>query len=211
MRACIVALLLAGALSSQLHATEVLQDVVHLKNGSTIRGTVVEFVPGASVKIETADGSIFVYAMGDVDRITKEAPIRLVEAQPQVEKSPGVALFLSFVFPGLGQHYNGDHQKGIVHGVIAVAGVGMALGPGIQGSWREPEGTTKWYAAGLLTLVAVELWSVVDAATSAERINREAREREFGHLMEFQSDRYVIGVDVGLSSAGPSGGLVVHF
>lgn len=47
-------------------------EVVYLKNGSMIRGTVVEQVPGESFKIRTADGSIFVYRMDEVQKITKE-------------------------------------------------------------------------------------------------------------------------------------------
>lgn len=48
------------------------QDVVYLKNGSIIRGTIVEQVPNKSLKIETADKSVFVYEMDEVERIRKE-------------------------------------------------------------------------------------------------------------------------------------------
>ena len=50
------------------------QEVVYLKNGSVIRGVVIEQVPGISLKIQTGDGSIFAYSMADVEKITKEAP-----------------------------------------------------------------------------------------------------------------------------------------
>lgn len=46
-------------------------EAVYLKNGSVIRGTVIEQVPGESLKIRTADGSIFVYRMDEVVKITK--------------------------------------------------------------------------------------------------------------------------------------------
>ena len=49
-----------------------MQDVVHLTNGSIIRGTIVEQVPNQSVTIETADGSLFVFAMDEVKRMTRE-------------------------------------------------------------------------------------------------------------------------------------------
>lgn len=52
-----------------------LQEVVYLKNGSIIRGTVIEQKPNESIKIQTADGSVFVYAINEVSKITKEAPI----------------------------------------------------------------------------------------------------------------------------------------
>ncbi|QQS72492.1 MAG: hypothetical protein IPP95_15195 [Flavobacteriales bacterium] len=45
------------------------QDVVYLKNGSVIRGMVIEQVPNVSLKIGTADGSVFVYAMDQVEKM----------------------------------------------------------------------------------------------------------------------------------------------
>lgn len=47
-------------------------EVVYLKNGGMVRGTIVEQVPKESLKIQTADGSIFVYKMSEVEKITKE-------------------------------------------------------------------------------------------------------------------------------------------
>ena len=40
-------------------AQQKVQDVVYLKNGSVIRGTITELKPSESVAIQTADGSIF--------------------------------------------------------------------------------------------------------------------------------------------------------
>ncbi len=48
------------------------QEVVYLKNGSVIRGVIIEQVPNESLKIQTADGSIFAYQMDEVEKITKE-------------------------------------------------------------------------------------------------------------------------------------------
>ncbi|MBR1462225.1 MAG: hypothetical protein IJ604_02435 [Prevotella sp.] len=48
------------------------QEVVYLKNGSIIKGTVIEQVPGKNIRIQTSDGSIFAYSMDDVERIVKE-------------------------------------------------------------------------------------------------------------------------------------------
>lgn len=49
-----------------------MQEVVYLKNGSIIRGVIVEQLPGVSLKIMTGDGSIFAYNISDVEKITKE-------------------------------------------------------------------------------------------------------------------------------------------
>ena len=70
----IIFLILAGVmLSLQVVSAQALKDVVYLKNGSVIRGTIVEQVPNESLKITTKDGSIFICQMNDVERITKEA------------------------------------------------------------------------------------------------------------------------------------------
>jgi hypothetical protein len=49
-----------------------LVDVVYLKNGSIIVGSIIEQVPNENLKIQTKDGSVFVYSMSDIARITKE-------------------------------------------------------------------------------------------------------------------------------------------
>lgn len=49
------------------------KEVVYLKNGSVIKGTIIEQVPNESLKIQTSDGSVFAYSMSEVQKITKEA------------------------------------------------------------------------------------------------------------------------------------------
>ena len=48
------------------------EDVVHLKNGSIVRGTIIEQIPGESLKIQTQGGSVFVYTMDEIVKISKE-------------------------------------------------------------------------------------------------------------------------------------------
>ncbi|MGB1206954.1 MAG: hypothetical protein ACPG5B_15015 [Chitinophagales bacterium] len=48
-------------------------DVVYLKNGSIIKGNIIELLPSKSVKIELLDGSIFVFEMETVVKIAEEA------------------------------------------------------------------------------------------------------------------------------------------
>ena len=52
------------------------EDVVYLKNGSIVRGVILEQVPGTSLKIQTIGGSQFVYSIADVEKITKEIPAK---------------------------------------------------------------------------------------------------------------------------------------
>jgi hypothetical protein len=58
-------------MGSVLFAQGNYQDVVHLKNGSVIRGTIVEEVPNQSITIATPDGSVMVCQMAEIEKITK--------------------------------------------------------------------------------------------------------------------------------------------
>ena len=48
------------------------QDVVYLRNGSIIRGVIIEQIPNESLKIQTPGGSVFVHRMSEVLKIAKE-------------------------------------------------------------------------------------------------------------------------------------------
>lgn len=50
------------------------EDVVYLKDGSIIHGTITEETPGKKIKIETKDGNVFVYKMKQIDKITHSKP-----------------------------------------------------------------------------------------------------------------------------------------
>ncbi len=56
-----------------------MEDVVHLKNGSVIRGTIIEQIPGESLKIQTQGGSVFVYTMDEIAEIGREPAMEVGE------------------------------------------------------------------------------------------------------------------------------------
>ena len=64
-------MLCMGSIASAQNAV----DVVSLKNGSVIKGTIVEMQLDSIVKIQTSDGSLFVYKVGEVEKITKEVQV----------------------------------------------------------------------------------------------------------------------------------------
>ncbi len=65
------------ALPCVLHANaEELQEVVYLKNGSVIRGTIVEQGAIKSLTIKTVDGNVFFFELKDVEKVTKEPVYR---------------------------------------------------------------------------------------------------------------------------------------
>ena len=91
-------------------------DVIYGTDGSIVRGTIVEQIPGVSYKIATRDGNIFVYDALRVEKITKEAPIGIVYGSNGAQitrKYPFWSAVGSFFIPGLGQVINGQVVKGV--------------------------------------------------------------------------------------------------
>jgi len=65
-------LTLLTLLSISAAAQTAYEDVVYLKNGSIIHGTIIEQIPNESIKIQTKDRSVFVYKMDEILKLTKE-------------------------------------------------------------------------------------------------------------------------------------------
>lgn len=117
-------------------SAENLQEVLYLKNGSIIRGTILELVPEKSVKIQTGDGSIFVYQMSEVEKITKGKPYptyNSTEEEPYgYEKAPRYRGFANFTMAfGSGDYSYNRIMFSTTHGAQITpeifAGVGIGL------------------------------------------------------------------------------------
>lgn len=74
-------------------------------------------------------------------------------------KSPGVAAVLSVVWGGLGQIYNGQIGKGLGIMVFQIINVVLTV-----------------VLIGYLLFAIVWIWNIYDAYSTAEAINRRARE-----------------------------------
>lgn len=70
-------------------------------------------------------------------------------------KEPIVSVILSFVFPGLGQFYNGQSTKGVYFIILAVVSIILTV-----------------ILIGGLIYLLIWLWSIIDAYNSAEKFNR---------------------------------------
>jgi hypothetical protein len=66
---------------------QTMTDIVHLKNGSLIRGIIIEQVPNETLKIQTRDGSIFVFAMSEIVKLTREIDAEVPTARNQSKTS----------------------------------------------------------------------------------------------------------------------------
>ena len=81
-------------------------DVVYLKNGSIIRGKILEYDIEKQVKIQTSTGNIWVFRNTEIDRVTKEAPYR---EQYSNERAIGGI----YVEPNLSMNANAEWYPGI--------------------------------------------------------------------------------------------------
>jgi hypothetical protein len=64
-------------------------EVVYLKNGSIIRGIIIEQIPGKSIKIQTEGGNVFVFTYDEIEKITKEAGSAPGVSSPLEPRSTG--------------------------------------------------------------------------------------------------------------------------
>jgi TM2 domain-containing membrane protein YozV len=149
-------------LSCYVNAQSANDDIVYLKNGTMIRGTIFEQVPKSYIKIKTLEGKVQKYKFNEISKIVKAEQSK-VEEKPPVEekpvaplpvekksivireqpkpvqnttmanvKSPTTAFLLSLVLPGGGQYYNGQYTKGAIMTGTAVAGVVLILAAGYE-------------------------------------------------------------------------------
>ena len=161
-------------------ASAMIIDVVHLKNGSIIQGTVT--VINESVKIETDDGSTFIVEMSEVDKIKKIEFIK--PKNPLVATGLGCGtIYLNFALlsatstisiSGVGQIYNGQYLKGLAFFGIGV--LGSYLG---EFGLDDAESTfdDRIGELGVTLVLGSMLLSPIDAYYSAKKINSEAKKK----------------------------------
>lgn len=114
----LVICLLLIAITSQSNAVESTEDVVYLKDGSIIRGQIIEQVLGDYVRIQTMGGSIFVFKASEIRTIKNEPRMSFAK-----KKNPILAATMSVLIPGLGQFYNEDYDEGISNFILFAVGV----------------------------------------------------------------------------------------
>jgi hypothetical protein len=156
------------------------EDVVYLKDGSILRGTIIEDVIGESLRIRTRDGNVFRIAYDRIDRRTREravaaAPAQAAPAQSQPRaqvtanrKSPGTAFLLSFLIVGAGQGYNGQWGKALLMAGGAVTSFAVASAGAEDCADFDDCGR---FTAGIVGALGFALWSWIDAPITASAIN----------------------------------------
>lgn len=213
------AILIAGF---ALNAQNNMRDVVYLKNGGITKGIILEQIPNESLKIQMADGSVFVYQMAEVERIEKEimpspeeprfkthAPMTSsAYGNPYLapRKSPLAAGILSALIPGAGQLYASNLRSGWGYLAWSVLGFptlcvySLVLDPML---WLPA-----WCVLGTAHIV-VWVYSISNAVNLAKAVNIEngylsfkiGEKTRFGVRPEFSYNNQVM----------PNGGLSPQF
>ena len=159
-------------------AQQITEDVVYLKDGSIIRGIIVEQIPNKSLRIRTQGGVEIKFKMSDVLQITKALPMSQLGSSK--EKSSLTAFTLSALCfgYGYGQVYNGQYLKAGVHLVVASACFGI-----IMLSDSEPDDSITPAHLGLLIGIGNWGYSMFDAYSSAKKINEQNRQQQSASLL----------------------------
>lgn len=120
MPAILIFLMISYLTSAQVNR----RDIVYLKNGSIIKGDILEVVPNETIKIKTSDGSIFVFKMEEVERTGKDEPVAKEISKEQADvtktkeraKSSGY-LFMVRLGPNTHLWEGSDFSAGIINAI----------------------------------------------------------------------------------------------
>ena len=165
----IIVIMFSVFFSQKIMAQSGILDVVYLKNGSIVKGIIIENTPNANIKLKTSDGSLFVYNYDEIEKFAKEEVVNRRNnyySSSVNEKNPGLALLFSLLIPGGGQYYNGERTKGVTM-------TGIWLGSAVLTTVAANQGEVELSSIGSLILLGNYIWSMIDAPVSANRINRQ--------------------------------------
>lgn len=126
---------------------QLVEDVVYTKNGSIVRGLIVEEVPSVSIKIMTTDRSLFVFKMDEIEKIEHVYGIK--PKHPVFLNTPQGGIGNSSVFKepltnwtmGVEYAYSGslrNNEVGNIHGLYGLVRysltplISAAIGFGIE-------------------------------------------------------------------------------
>jgi hypothetical protein len=105
-------------------------------------------------------------------------------------KSPWLAFGLSYLFPGLGQLYNGDYLKAALFPTACLAGLALVFisYPGADFSATKEQETVG--IIGICIAFGSYIWNLIDAPVSANRINKE-NNLSSSKIISIEDEKYV--------------------
>lgn len=133
-----------------------MMDVVYLKNGSIIRGIIIEQVPNTSLTIKTADGNVFVFSLNDIEKMTREEPQKALQSLPAPPAVNSVYLELGGNAFAYSVNYDRVYDDAYVLraglGYFGAGNIGIAIIP-ITGSYLIGRTASKFEVGIGLTII----------------------------------------------------------
>lgn len=160
----ILSLLILSAFVAGVSAKEKALDIIHLNNGKTVTGVIVEIIPNKSIKLETIDGNIITYPSDEIkkkDRVEIKLKSRTIATALAVV-GPFVPLGIPII-QGYGQIYNGQYLKGGGFLICGLSALALLIQAEDYQDIRE--------RLGFSILTIGYMWSVADANLSVKKIN----------------------------------------
>jgi hypothetical protein len=194
-----VIFILCSAVSAAQPSTH---DVVFLKNGDIIRGNIIEIMPEKSIKIETADGSIFVYQMSEIDKINKESA--------QADEPGKGASFSLFGGPAAGTgNFEAEGGTTFPAWINNILNSGPLQNPGFPGTGCAREGV----AAGLQFCTGGAVGWVINAVYARNNLShnpdwRSPTSQSSYTTVSLETDKWtsllvLTGITIGTNNSSP--------
>ena len=185
----VLSILVLSVFTTKALAKTQMLDVIHLTDGSVVVGEITEIIPNETVKIKTYvldnsyqgisflqepdKGELKIYPFGQIEKMSEvEVKFRnRTMATVRAALLPSVPCLYP-IFPGWGQFYNGQEDKGIGFLMLSLGGIYTIL----QGLSYDPDANAI-AAIGAGVVIGSYIWSVIDANLSAKKINQSSNQK----------------------------------
>ena len=179
-----------GARSAEAQTRK--DDIVTLKDGRVIRGTIIEMFPNDSTFLmRLPDGTFARHNKADIAEMHQEKKVPVASAL--TPKTPAVSWLLSVVFPGGGQLYNGQAIKGFAFAAVGAVSIAMYLAYDANACEFYDECADELSAAGAALFVTAWVVSQIEAPLTAMKINRDINRHV---TLRVQPQPHALGISV---------------
>ena len=185
----VLSILILSVFTTKALAKTKMVDVIHLTDGGVVVGEIIEIIPNQTVKLKTHvldnsyqgifflqepdEGELKIYPFEQIEKMSKiEVKFRnRTTATVRAALLPSIP-FLYPIFPGWGQFYNGQQDKGIGFLILSISGI-FIMSSGFEDD--PPDNVTA--ATGASIIIGSYIWSVIDANLSAKKINQSSNQK----------------------------------
>ena len=185
----VLSVLVLSVFTTKALAKTQMLDVIHLTDGGVVVGEIIEIIPNQTVKLKTHvldnsyqgifflqepdEGELKIYPFEQIEKMSKIK----VKFRNRTTATVRAALLPSVpclypIFPGWGQFYNGQEDKGIGFLMLSLGGIYTIL----QGLSYDPDANAI-AAIGAGVVIGSYIWSVIDANLSAKKINQSSNQK----------------------------------